>query len=110
MVIANYHALIAVVAHYIDSEGQRQQRFLALKPVEGEHTGVNIAAILLKAFKQYRVGKKIGYFILDNAKNNDTAVDEVLRALYPHMPEEQRRQKRLRCFGHVITSVNKGLF
>ncbi len=98
----NYYALLAVVAHFIDHEGQRQQVLLAIKPVEGEHTGLNIASVILQMFKEYRIGKKIGYFVTDNASNNNTAIDAVLRALYPQMTKKQRQQRRLRCLGHVI--------
>lgn len=98
----NYHALIAVVAHYIDSKGERQQHLLAVRLVEGEHTGHNIAAVVLSVLGDYRIGKKIGFFVLDNAKNNDTAVDLILQALYPQMTTEQRVGRRLRCLGHVI--------
>jgi hypothetical protein len=45
---------------------------------------------------------RIGYFITDNASNNDTAVDIVVSHYFPHMPYKARQGRRLRCLGHVI--------
>src|SRR5690242_19865246 len=38
---------LAVVAHYINRDGKRQCKLLALREVVGQHTGENIAAILI---------------------------------------------------------------
>lgn len=98
----NNLALIAIIVHYIDTQGNAKQRLLAVKEVEGEHSGLNIAGVLLEVFKDYQIGRQIGYFVVDNAQNNDTAIEEVLRALFPHMSAKKRKQRRLRCLGHVI--------
>jgi hypothetical protein len=50
---------------------------------------------------------RIGYFVTDNATNNDTAINEVLRRLCPLLTETQRRSRRLRCLGHVINLAAK---
>jgi hypothetical protein len=98
----NCYAIMAVIAHYIDSNGKRQAKLIALRYLEGEHTGENMAALLLKVFREYKIGGRIGFFVLDNASSNDTCVDLVLRKLYPRMNEKQRRRRRLRCLGHVV--------
>jgi hypothetical protein len=38
----------------------------------------------------------------DNADNNDTAIDLLLRILYPNMSAKHRKARRLRCFGHIV--------
>lgn len=98
----NCYAFMAIVAHYIDRNGARQVNLIALRSLEGEHSGENMAALLLKVFKEYRIGGRIGFFILDNASANDICVDIVLRKLYPGMNAKQRLRRRLRCLGHVI--------
>ncbi len=98
----NYYALCAIVVHYIDCNSKRQQRLLAIRPVYGEHSGVNIAQTILTVFSEFRIGCKIGYFVTDNAQNNDTAIDAVIHALYPAMLKPERDKRRLRCLGHVV--------
>ena len=49
-----------------------------------------------------KIGRRIGFFVLDNASANDTCVDIILRTLYPKMSQKQRRRRRLRCLGHVV--------
>jgi hypothetical protein len=98
----NYYAMMAIIAHYINSKGARKTNLIALRYLDGEHTGENMAALLLKVFREYKIGSRIGFFVLDNASSNDTCVDLVLRKLYPWMNKKQRRRRRLRCLGHVI--------
>ena len=43
----NYLAILGVVAYFIDQHGRRQTTVLALREVEGEHLGENMADILL---------------------------------------------------------------
>jgi len=40
--------------------------------------------------------------MLNNALSNDTAVDLILKTLYPKMSEKQRKRCRLRYLGHVV--------
>ena len=98
----NCYAIMAIVAHYIDSNGDRQAKLIALRSLDGEHTGENMAALLLKVFREYKIGGRIGFFVLDNASLNDVCVNLVLQKLYPEMNAKQRRRRRLRCLGHVI--------
>lgn len=51
---------------------------------------------------EFNLQARVGYFVTDNAKNNDTAIDIVLSHYFPNMPRKQRRSRRLRCLGHVI--------
>src|SRR5271170_7109987 len=95
----NCYAIMAIVAHYIDSSGARKTNLIALRSLEGEHTGENMAALLLNVFREYKIGGRIGFFVLDNASANDTCVDLVLRRLYPGMNTKQRLRRRLRCLG-----------
>lgn len=44
----------------------------------------------------------IGYFVTDNAPNNDTAIEALLKHFFPGMTEQRRRARRLRCLGHVL--------
>jgi hypothetical protein len=98
----NYLAVLGVAAHFIDKSGLRRTAVLALREVEGEHSGENIADVLLQVIKDYKITDRVGYFMSDNASANDVCVDFVLRAVYPRMSDKQRKRRRLRCFGHIV--------
>jgi hypothetical protein len=56
----NCHGMIAIVGHYIDRKGHRQTTLLAIRKVVGEHSGENVAALVCKVVKEYRIRKKSG--------------------------------------------------
>jgi hypothetical protein len=98
----NYRAILGCVAHFIDKKGKRRTAVLALRDLVGEHSGENMADVLLHIFNDYKISGRIGYFMADNASSNDTCIDLVLQALYPNMSKKQRLRRRLRCFGHIV--------
>jgi hypothetical protein len=75
---------------------------LALKEIVGAHSGQNQAAVILKVINDYKIGKRIGFFMLDNAASNDVAVAIVLKKLMPYASEKQQARRRLNCLGHII--------
>jgi hypothetical protein len=75
---------------------------LALKEIVGAHSGQNQAAVILKVINNYKIGKRIGFFMLDNAASNDVSVAIVLKKLMPYASEKQRARRRLRRLGHII--------
>jgi hypothetical protein len=100
----NRLSLLGVVGHWIDKDRKLKTCLLALRPVEG-HSGRDIADVLLPVIKSLGIENKIGAFQMDNATNNDTA----LEALAVDIPGLNVRQQRLRCFGHIINLVVKAL-
>ena len=97
----NAHAIIGVVGHFISEQGRRRHAVLGLREIMGEHTGENMAGVLIDLFRDYGIVGNIGYFMADNADSNDTCINAVLRALYPNMSVKLRKGRRLRCFGHI---------
>jgi hypothetical protein len=97
----NCRAILGCVGHFIDKDGKRRTAVLALRELVGEHSGENMADVLLHIFNDYGISGRIGYFMADNASSNDTCIDLVLQALYPNMKKKHRRRRRLRCFGHI---------
>ena len=71
--------------------------------MQGAHTGSNVASIVGGTLKQFGVGQldsntaKLGYFVLDNATNNDSAVQTLARDF-----KFSATQRRLRCACHII--------
>jgi hypothetical protein len=95
--------LLGVVAHYLDKELKLKTVLLALKPSYGHH-GEELQETLLAVLREYKISDKIGYFVADNASNNDAA----LQLLSQHIDLKPAEQ-RLRCSGHIINLVAKAI-
>jgi hypothetical protein len=78
----NTLAILGIVGHYISESGQLEHSILALREVSGEHTGENQSEEVLQVVKEYRFASKLGYFMMDNASNNDTLVQSVSESKY----------------------------
>jgi hypothetical protein len=116
---SNGLTLCGVVAHFIsksflaslgrsnastDNEGRHKTALLGLPRLRGSHSGENIAGCLASVIKKYEIEHKLGCFMMDNAKDNDTCMKELAKSL----PIDTQRQ-RLRCAGHIIHLVVKAL-
>ncbi|KAI1552791.1 hypothetical protein PtrEW7m1_012394, partial [Pyrenophora tritici-repentis] len=68
----------SVVAHYANSKGAIVDLPIALPQLVGAHTGEAIADAVTKILQSFSINRsKLGYFVLDNAYNNDTAVNKL---------------------------------
>lgn len=47
--------------------------------MEGGHTGVDLASEVIKVIDDWGIALNIGYFMMDNAPNNDTMIAELSR-------------------------------
>ena len=74
---------MGIIAHYINEEGILDNSVLALRNVIGEHTGANQADIIMDVLDEYGIASKLGYFVMDNATNNDTLVKKLSQRTYP---------------------------
>lgn len=85
----------------MDASRQHRSFLLALPPQNKRHTGVNIAANVGGIFKNFGIdAKRIGYFMADNADNNDTCIRDLSIDL-----KFNKYHRRLRCMGHIIKLV-----
>jgi hypothetical protein len=98
----SFTSILGVAAHFIDKFGNRRTTILALRQLQGVHSGENMAGVLLQIFNEYNIQNRIGYFMADNHEANDTCIDTLLQELYPWMTVGQRKRRRLRCAGHII--------
>lgn len=102
---SNYLSLNAVVAHFIDEDFKPQALLLAIPKVEGKHTGANISSQVIKVIEDFGIeAHQVGYFIIDNASNNDTAICELAEHFGFGAVE-----RRIRCAGHVINLIARSL-
>jgi hypothetical protein len=98
---------MVVVAHYTGRDYKVKTRLLALRRLHGHHGGENQAELLIHILRDFGIADRLGYFVTDNAHNNDTAIDIVLRTLLPTLNATQRQQRRLRCWGHILNLAAK---
>ncbi|OBS17487.1 hypothetical protein FPOA_26474 [Fusarium poae] len=77
---------------------------LGLPELVDRHSGDNIATHVVEVLRSYGITHKVGYFTLDNASNNDTAMEEIGKAL-----GFEGKTRRLRCFGHILNLAVKAL-
>ena len=103
----NHLSLLGVVGHWINPDGQVCQGLLGLRRLHGAHTGENQSQVITSLLHEYQLTKKIGYFTLDNAKNNDTALRCLSQRLQEVGVSFDPQAHRLRCIGHIINLVVK---
>jgi hypothetical protein len=98
----NRLGLIGIVSHFVDEDGVLRNLTIALREIEGAHSGENMANILWEVFADYQILTKLGYFTMDNASNNDTMLVALERQLQKEGIEWDAASHRLRCNGHII--------
>jgi hypothetical protein len=70
----NNKALVGIVAHYLANNGDLRESVLAFRELEGQHTGNNQSRLVISVVEEYGIASKVGYFIMDNAENNETMI------------------------------------
>jgi hypothetical protein len=94
--------ILAVVAHYISANGVKQCKLIALREIFGQHTGANIAAVMVAIIKDFNLKTNLGSIVGDNAEANDVTVDKIFKSLFPNLSLRKRKERRMRCFGHIV--------
>jgi hypothetical protein len=75
--VPNDLEMLGIVAHWIGEHRCARRSLIGLRELPQGHTGSEWAPVVAEVIEQYCIGDKLGYFQMDNASNNDTA----LRAL-----------------------------
>jgi hypothetical protein len=100
----NLKALCGINCHFADEYGNLKSFLLALPQQEGKHTGVNIADTIAEIITSFGLTNNIGFFVADNASNNDTCIQALAREFHFDAAE-----RRLRCAGHIFNLVARAL-
>lgn len=100
----NRHALYGIMCFFQDEKNNPCKIVLGVPEVSTRHSGTNIAAEVLEIIDSYGIKNKIGYFTLDNAENNDSAMAVIGGEL-----GFDGRKRRGRCFGHILNLSAKAL-
>jgi imidazole glycerol phosphate synthase subunit HisF len=90
--------LTSICVHMMDAHGVVQGFVLDLLEQYVQRSSINIASVVATTLTNFGVDTdSVGYFVLDNVYNNDTAVAS-LANLYSFEALEQR----LRCCCHIL--------
>lgn len=100
----NRLSLYGVSTVFRDIESKPHKIVLGLPEMEDRHTGEKIAEAILEVIYDYEIHEKVGFFTVDNAANNDTALKVIGEQLGFRWEE-----RRVRCFGHIINLVVRAL-
>ena len=91
-------ALTGICVHHLDSSGGVLDYLVGLPELHGKHSGRNLAPVVRATLETFEIGEnRRGYFVLDNAINNDAAIDALSEEYNFCAP-----YRRLRCTCHII--------
>jgi hypothetical protein len=104
----NYKSIIAVVGHWTNSDFKVETATLVMKEIFGEHKGEYLAPVIYEIAKQFGIENNLGWFVIDNATNNDTT----LRYLNGPIRDDggdgfNVEERHLCCLGHVLNLAVK---
>jgi hypothetical protein len=80
--LPNALAILGIVAHYTSESGQLEYSVLALRELDGKHSGPNMADCVMEVINDYGIASKVGYFMMDNADNNGTMMKALSTRTY----------------------------
>uniref|UniRef100_A0A0D2XSU5 Uncharacterized protein n=1 Tax=Fusarium oxysporum (strain Fo5176) TaxID=660025 RepID=A0A0D2XSU5_FUSOF len=87
----------------------KSNRDSLLYAVYGDLILDNQAATIYDILGQYGIRDRTGAGVCDNALPNDICLASLYRQLYPAMAEEDIRNHRTRCFGHILNLAARAL-
>ena len=96
---------LGIVAHYVSPRGELRDLPIALPQLTGAHTGQQLAKVVLLILEQFGISEAtLGWFVLDNASNNDAAIAAIARKF-----SFDPIHRRLRCGPHTINLIGQML-
>jgi hypothetical protein len=96
---------LSVVAYYVNADGKLRDLPIALPQLTGAHSGEKIAEVVLSILQEFGISSRtIGYFVLDNASNNDTTIHAIAQKL-----GFNATYRRLRCGPHTLNLIGQKL-
>lgn len=96
--------MLGVTAHYLDEQLRVKTVLLGLRPMYGAHSGVAIAEELMTVMRDFKISDRVGYFVADNASNNDAALREIAKEI-----DIDPLRQRIRCSAHILNLVAKAI-
>ena len=74
---SQHYSITGICVHYLDKEDMIHNFLLALLEQLGRHLGINYAKVIANILTKYNIVERIGFFVTDNAGNNDTCLEQL---------------------------------
>ena len=105
----NGKAYLGIEAYWMAKRMQPMHALLGFKPLTSTHTGQNIGDIVFDLAKSFGILSKLGYCVLDNAPNNDTAIARIGDKLTEFIGAGHfdAKDRWVRCFAHILNIIMK---
>jgi hypothetical protein len=97
-------SFLGINAQFVDKNFRLRKVLLGLPQLDGRHTGEALAEEVSKVLSFWELDDKIGFFTLDNATNNDTAMEAIGDSF-----GFDGTERRLRCAPHCINRVVRAM-
>jgi len=78
---------------------------LSLKALHGLYSGENIATLLVQIIKDYNLQTRLGFYVLDNARDNDTSLLAISQYLATISVNWSGPNYRLCCFSYIVSLI-----
>ena len=101
---SNNTAYVDVICHFFDARKQLRILFLAVRHIQGDHSGKNQAKAIIPILEEYFLKEKMGYFVKNNTSSNDTCIMEIIETLRSDL---NANNQRLRCKCHIVNLIAK---
>lgn len=87
----NFIAFVALIAYYIDDNGQFQIILISFYWVIWSNFGEVIVEQMIGLFQEYGIEKKVDYFVFDNATSNNTCVEAIFKAIQLDLSKKEQK-------------------
>ena len=94
---------LCITAYYIDSEWMLNKRIISFKTINTPHSGGNIATLINDEIIDLDIRDKIFTITLDNASNNDAAIQRLKR--FWQIKEDLAKLCHVRCCAHILNLI-----
>jgi hypothetical protein len=98
-------SFMAVTFQYINDDLEMVYGILDFVKLKGKHEGKLLAASLVDIFEEFALSKSQVFTVtVDNASNNNTMIEELIKVGYIQSPEHH-----IRCFAHILNLAAQDL-
>jgi len=110
----NTDAYFAVTGHWIEErtpgEWTVEQALLGFTQMNTAHNGARLGQALYKLCNRVRIIPKVGHITCDNAKNNDTMLQEFARCYEIKMGSAfDVKRRHIRCLAHIVNLATQAV-
>jgi hypothetical protein len=102
-------AFLGITAHYIDANWVPQSLLLALVPLYGEHTAVNLCDTFVTACDDFGILDHILGITTDNAANIDSFLSCLEQSCRIRDIAFDKQQQHVRCAAHIVNLAVQAL-